>query len=68
MIARGPTDPERRPATEPQPAPRPRETPGGDSPRSLPALREALERCRECPIGEHATQAVPGEGPEARAR
>jgi len=62
MIARGPTDPKRRPATEPQPAPGHPETPGGDSPRSLPALREALERCRECPIGEHATQAVPGEG------
>jgi DNA polymerase len=37
-------------------------TPGGEAPRSLPALREALDRCRECPIGEHATQAVPGEG------
>lgn len=36
---------------------------GGETPRSLPALRVALERCRECPIGEHATQAVPGEGP-----
>jgi probable DNA metabolism protein len=62
MIARGPTDPTRRAATEPRPAPGHEETPGGDSPRSLPALREALERCRECPIGEHATQAVPGEG------
>jgi DNA polymerase len=62
MIARGPTDPKRRPATEPQPTPGHEETPGGDSPRSLPALRAALERCRECPIGEHATQAVPGEG------
>jgi len=64
MIARGPTDPKRRPATEPQPTPGHDETPGGDSPRSLPALRDALERCRECPIGEHATQAVPGEGLE----
>ena len=36
----------------------------GASPRSLPALRVALERCRECPIGEHATRAVPGEGPQ----
>jgi DNA polymerase len=62
MIAKGPTDPKRRPATEPQPTPGREETPGGDSPRSLPALREALDRCRECPIGEHATQAVPGEG------
>ena len=62
MIAKGPTDPKRRPATDPHPAPGYPETPGGDSPRSLPALREALDRCRECPIGEHATQAVPGEG------
>jgi uracil-DNA glycosylase family protein len=38
--------------------------PGGEAPRSLPALREALQRCRECPIGEHATRAVPGEGPK----
>ena len=37
---------------------------GGATPRSLPALRIALERCRECPIGEHATRAVPGEGPQ----
>ena len=62
MIAKGPTDPKRRPATEPHPTPGRPETPGGDSPRTLPALREALDRCRECPIGEHATQAVPGEG------
>jgi DNA polymerase len=27
------------------------------------ALREATDRCRECPIGEHATQSVLGEGP-----
>ncbi|MDQ6627574.1 MAG: UdgX family uracil-DNA binding protein [Pseudomonadota bacterium] len=61
MIRRDPTDPPRR-ATRPQPTPGHAETPGGDSPASLPALRESLERCRECPIGEHATQAVPGEG------
>jgi uracil-DNA glycosylase len=30
---------------------------------SLQALREATNHCRECPIGEHATQAVCGEGP-----
>ena len=29
---------------------------------SLRALREATNRCRECPIGEHATQSVCGEG------
>lgn len=30
---------------------------------SLDDLRKATHRCRECPIGEHATQAVCGEGP-----
>ena len=34
---------------------------------SLPALREAIERCRACPIGAQATQSVSGEGP-ANAR
>ena len=27
------------------------------------ALRRATDRCRECPLGEHATQSVIGEGP-----
>ncbi|MBA3590624.1 MAG: UdgX family uracil-DNA binding protein [Methylibium sp.] len=31
--------------------------------RALAALRTATDRCRECPIGEHATQSVTGEGP-----
>ena len=30
---------------------------------TLGALREGTERCRACPIGAHATQAVNGEGP-----
>lgn len=30
---------------------------------SLEELREATNRCRECPIGEYATQSVCGEGP-----
>ena len=64
MIQRAPVDTRRRRPTEPQPAPGHPETPGGDAPQSLPKLREALDRCRECPIGEHATQAVPGEGPK----
>ena len=34
---------------------------------SLEALAQGQERCRDCPIGAHATQAVPGEGP-LRAR
>jgi DNA polymerase len=67
MIARGPTDPKRRPATEPQPTPGHPVTPGGEKPRSLSALGAALQNCRECPIGEHATQAVGGEG-SRRAR
>ncbi|HWL30078.1 MAG TPA: UdgX family uracil-DNA binding protein [Burkholderiaceae bacterium] len=29
----------------------------------IEALREGAQRCRDCPIGEHATQAVFGEGP-----
>jgi DNA polymerase len=62
MIQRGPGDPPRRRPTRPQPTPGHAETPGGDAPPTLPTLREALDRCRECPIGEHATQAVPGEG------
>ena len=38
-----------------------------EAPSTLPALRDATERCRACPIGASATQAVPGEGP-LRAR
>jgi DNA polymerase len=35
--------------------------------RSLAALKAATMACRECPIGEHATQSVIGEGnPKAR--
>jgi probable DNA metabolism protein len=30
---------------------------------SLPALRDAVQRCRDCPIGALATQGVCGEGP-----
>jgi uracil-DNA glycosylase family protein len=43
-------------------APRP-----SPAPASLPELADALQRCRECPIGAQATRAVPGEGP-AHAR
>lgn len=34
------------------------------TPGSLAELRGATERCRNCPIGAHATQAVHGEGHE----
>ena len=30
---------------------------------SLAALKQATMRCRQCPIGEHATQSVTGNGP-----
>ena len=30
---------------------------------SLDALKQATMRCRQCPIGEHATQSVTGNGP-----
>ena len=34
-----------------------------NAPGTLAALGDATERCRMCPIGATATQAVPGEGP-----
>ncbi len=34
-----------------------------DAEEALARLREATDRCRECPIGEFATQSVFGEGP-----
>ena len=40
---------------------------GSDAPTTLTALREAMQRCRACPIGHSATQSVCGEGaPRAR--
>ena len=32
-------------------------------PRTLPALRTAISRCKACDLYLHATQAVPGSGP-----
>lgn len=58
-----------QPATQPQrripalPA-RPPDIPGSGT---LAQLHAATNRCRECPIGAMATQAVPGEGPLAPA-
>jgi DNA polymerase len=34
-----------------------------DPTAALAVLKQATDRCRECPIGEHATQSVFGEGP-----
>ena len=38
-----------------------------DAATALEQLRRATDRCRECPIGEHATQSVFGEGPPGAA-
>lgn len=38
-----------------------------DANEQLALLRRAADRCRECPIGQHATQAVCGEGPAGAA-
>ena len=35
----------------------------GKPPTSLAALKRATDECRQCPIGQHATQSVCGEGP-----
>ena len=35
----------------------------GEKPLDLATLNDATQRCRKCPIGQHATQAVCGEGP-----
>jgi len=39
----------------------------GPAPRSLRALKAATDACRECPIGQFATQAVVGAGPRRAA-
>jgi DNA polymerase len=39
--------------------------PASPPPRSLSALRSAAGSCRACPLWEHATQTVFGEGPRA---
>lgn len=78
MLARGASAPARKlpksattrvPARPRQPAPGERPSAEGvpteaaEGWRTLDELRAATERCRECPIGEHATQSVFGEGP-----
>jgi len=57
-----PTEPARR-RTVPRPvAIEPEATLQRDGIGSLDELKAATMRCRECPIGEHATQSVIGEG------
>ncbi len=65
MVDRPPTEPSPRRAVAPAAAAAARTSrpaAADAEPAGLDALAAALDRCRECPIGEHATQAVPGEG------
>lgn len=57
MVEEAPSTPRRKVVTLARAA-----TPVGTA-ESLEALNAMAQRCRECPIGEHATQAVMGEGP-----
>lgn len=43
-------------------APLPAADDAGDPRETLASLAQATDRCRDCPIGEHATQSVFGEG------
>ena len=64
MIARAATEPPARHLRQQARAAQENETP--DEIKSLADARAAIEGCRRCPLYEHATQAVFGEGP-ARA-
>ncbi|MDB5858292.1 MAG: uracil-DNA glycosylase protein-like protein, partial [Ramlibacter sp.] len=56
MLEQPATVPLRRIPRVPEPA-------RGAGDEGLPALHEAMQRCRDCPLGALATQAVAGEGP-----
>ncbi|KTT18765.1 UdgX family uracil-DNA binding protein [Pseudacidovorax intermedius] len=61
MVQAEPAPTRRRlPARPPLP---PAVSPGQDPAHTLEELARATDRCRDCPIGEHATQSVFGEGP-----
>ncbi len=50
-------------ALEPADASSSNAVPAKQTPTDLASLNQAAQRCRECPIGQHATQAICGEGP-----
>lgn len=56
-----PAAPRHAPIRSSSPAPVPR---ASDGLGAGSALRDALDACRRCPLWEHATQAVAGEGPQ----
>jgi DNA polymerase len=61
MIDESPTTPRRR-IPRPIAPENPQRTLQADNIHSLAELKDATMRCRECPIGEFATQSVPGVG------
>lgn len=65
MVDQGPQDMARRlPRSLPLKVSTPASTAhGAHATLPLPELRAACQHCRDCPIGQHATQAVFGEGP-----
>ncbi len=69
MIDAPPTVPARRIAIVEAPAPSllPVLALSDDPAEALAQLKDATQRCRECPIGAHATQSVFGEGPVGAA-
>jgi len=62
MIDTEPTTPQRRIPKAVAPG-NPQRSLAADRIGSLGELKDATLRCRECPIGEFATQSVPGAGP-----
>ena len=63
MISQAPSLPRRRiPVSSVLPASTAAADSSQISPLTLPEMNKAAQHCRECPIGQHATQAVCGEG------
>jgi DNA polymerase len=62
MVEQGHSTPHKRRPAMPMLVPT-QALPAGDAPATLAALQAQGQRCRECPIGAQATQAVFGEGP-----
>ena len=68
MIATGPSEPTHRRPKAATPSGPDQANPSSERPLTLADLGRAVDRCRECPIGAHATQGVAGNGPVRGAR
>ena len=68
MIATGPSEPTHRRPKAATPTGPDQAHPSSERPLTLADLGQAVDRCRECPIGAHATQGVAGNGPVRGAR